>query len=59
MPHAGGHPSSLIQVVKFSERFSIVPYEILKGLNVDARTLSLIFYNLHLVVKTAYANTQD
>ena len=38
----GCHQSSLIQVVKFSERPSIVPYEIQEGLNVRHRALSLI-----------------
>ena len=41
----GGHLSSLIQVVKFSERPSIVPHEIQNGPNVVSRALSLI--NLH------------
>jgi hypothetical protein len=41
----GGHLSSLIQVVKFNERPSIVPHEIQDGLNVANRALSLI--NLH------------
>jgi len=29
MPHADGHPASLIQIPKFSERPWIVPHEVL------------------------------
>jgi len=39
---SGDHPSSLIQVVGFSERPCIVPHEIQSGLNAGARALSLI-----------------
>jgi hypothetical protein len=31
MPHAGGHPASLIQILKFSERPWIVPHEVSLG----------------------------
>jgi len=44
----GGHQSSLIQVVKFSERPSIVPHEIQNGPNAVNRALSLI--NLHAFI---------
>jgi hypothetical protein len=37
MPHSGGHPSSLIQIPKFSERPWIVPHEVHYGLHVVAR----------------------
>jgi len=37
MPHPGGHPSSLIQIPKLSERPCIVPHEVLDGLHVGAR----------------------
>jgi hypothetical protein len=50
----GGHLSSLIQVVKFSERPSIVPHEIQNGPNAVNRALSLI--NLHaFICETATA----
>jgi len=39
---SGDHPSSLIQVVGFSERPYIVPHEVRNGLNVHNRALSLI-----------------
>jgi hypothetical protein len=39
-PYNRDHPSSLIQVVGFSERPFIVPHEVLKSLNVGARALS-------------------
>jgi len=45
---SGRHLSSLIQVVKFNERPSIVPHEIQNGLNVHHRALSLI--NLHAFI---------
>jgi len=37
MPHAGGYPSSLIQIPKFSERPWIVPHEVSRSLNVVDR----------------------
>jgi hypothetical protein len=44
MPHIGGHPASLIQISKFSERPWIVPHEVHEGLNVRARA-SLVEIN--------------
>jgi hypothetical protein len=42
MPHPGGHPASLIQIPKFSERPWIVPHEVLNGLYVGARALLVV-----------------
>ena len=39
MPHIGGHPASLIQIPKSSEKPWIVPHEVLDGLHVGARAL--------------------
>jgi hypothetical protein len=45
----GGHPASLMQIPKFSERPRIVPHEVFHSLHVGARALlvenkKLLFY---------------
>ena len=56
---ADRHLSSLIQVVKFSERPSIVPHEIQNGLNAGTRALSLINCMLLYVKRQLHFPSED